>query len=931
MSSKINYQNVEIQTLTTPQITDRGTISESVTPNLGKLVFDLAGPELFIGDGTNWIAVGGGSGAGFSVGAPIAALDNNGMKLTGTVLSAEFSDGTHNGIVSTNTQQWSGEKEFLNSLLSYRINLIDAGSNCVAGVGANALNMGSDSCYYGVNAGANIITGANNVCIGSESLRNTISVNDVVAIGYKSLFSATGCNGTVAIGSGALQNNTVGVYNVAIGYNSQKANISGISNVSVGYQSLAENLGDDNIALGYSALSLNTSGQKNIGIGSNVMLNNDVGTANIGIGYNVLNMNISGNDNIAIGNGAIMTSTNTGANIAIGTNSMGSADGSNIIAIGTNSVNLNTTGSEITAIGFEALKSNTSGSCLVAVGHLALTNNTTGLYNTAVGNGSMSGNTTGNRNTSLGRESLRDNQTGDHNTAIGHITLNVANASQNNTAIGSASLANLLAGTDNIAIGFDSGTFYQGNETNNIAINNIGVLGDNDTTRIGTSQTRNFQAGIRGVTPDVLDGQLVYVSSDGQLCTVGTTLYTPWLLGGNAGTVPGTDYIGASDNKDIFISTNGISGYGLSLLTNGRVENVNALDNVSFGPGAGNPTAGSHNIFIGKSAGHAYTSTNSVGIGDLSMDSTVGGDGNTGIGSYTLRSVTGTNNTAVGRVAGNTITSSVNNCLYGAYAGQSITSGSDGNCIYGVASGSVLALGSNNTFFGSYTGSIITAGSGNIFIGVNSGSNITTTSNNILIANAGVLGDSNFIRIGSGQVKNFQSGIYGVTTDIGVAIPVLVSPSGQLGTVSSLREKKDGIVDVDEDLNHEILSKLIPRRFYMKCDKTKRLTYGMIVDEVIDIHPDLIATDLEGKPNTIIYSDISIMLLKEVQRCNKVIDRLSTRIEFLEKYLEIPPVSLVPLVSETPLVPLEIPPVDNILGEPPDNILGDPVSQNMSV
>jgi collagen type VII alpha len=219
-----------------------------------------------------------------------------------------------------------------------------------------------------------------------------------------------------------------------------------------------------------------------------------------------------------------------------------------------------------------------------------------------------------------------------------------------------------------------------------------------------------------------------------------------WVLTGNAGTNPATNFIGATDNVSVIIGTNGVSGNNrLQISNNGRVEPVNAFNSAFYGSGAGG--GGSQNVFVGKNAGNIYTSTNSVGIGNQSMFNTIGANGNTALGAATLPIVTGSSNTACGLISGNAITS-----------------------------------GSNNSLFGNGSGSAITTGGTNTCLGNNAGSAITTTSGNTFIDNVGVVGDTNTIRIGNGATRNFNAGIRNVTPDANDAIPVLISSTGQLCT-----------------------------------------------------------------------------------------------------------------------------------------------------
>ena len=135
----------------------------------------------------------------------------------------------------------------------------------------------------------------------------------------------------------------------------------------------------------------------------------------------------------------------------------------------------------------------------MASGALALLNNTTGFYNMANGSNAMVFNTTGSHNVAEGLNALRRNTTGGINTAVGL-----------------SALLNNTTGNSNIALGGSAGSALT-TGSHNIDIGNVGVAAEAKTTRIGTSQTRAFVAGIRNAV--VAGGVAVLVSASGQLGT----------------------------------------------------------------------------------------------------------------------------------------------------------------------------------------------------------------------------------------------------------------------------------------------------------------------------------------------------------------------------------------------------------------------------
>lgn len=91
----------------------------------------------------------------------------------------------------------------------------------------------------------------------------------------------------------------------------------------------------------------------------------------------------------------------------------------------------------------------------------------------------------------------------------------------NNDAYGTAALGGLINGVFNLAIGKGSGSSYTSNESSNVIIKNVGVVGESNVIRIGTQgsdsgqQNQCFIAGIYGVS--ISSPQYVTIDSDGKL------------------------------------------------------------------------------------------------------------------------------------------------------------------------------------------------------------------------------------------------------------------------------------------------------------------------------------------------------------------------------------------------------------------------------
>jgi hypothetical protein len=154
---------------------------------------------------------------------------------------------------------------------------------------------------------------------------------------------------------------------------------------------------------------------------------------------------------------------------------------------------------------------------------MALSGNTTGGGNTASGVQALLSNAAGMQNTASGLDALMSNTTGSYNTASGAVALELNTAGNANTVSGYAALSANTTGSNNIAVGYRAASSVSGGNGSNIHIGSQGAASDNNTIRIGGSQTSFFAAGIRGVTTGSNDAIPVVIDSNGQLGTVSSS------------------------------------------------------------------------------------------------------------------------------------------------------------------------------------------------------------------------------------------------------------------------------------------------------------------------------------------------------------------------------------------------------------------------
>jgi hypothetical protein len=260
------------------------------------------------------------------------------------------------------------------------------------------------------------------------------------------------------------------------------------------------------------------------------------------------------------------------------------------------------------------------------------------------------------------------------------------------------------------------------------------------------------------------------------------------------------------------------------------------------------------------------TGSNGAAFGSRALASNTTGGENTGLGRGALElNTVGFSNTGVGESAIN------------------INTTGDENTAIGVETLVAMDGGNRNSAFGVNTLNGITTGSNNLALGYNAGSALTVNNNaNIDIAHAGVAGDVGIVRMGTAgtHVKNFQAGIRGITTDAADAIAVLISSTGQLGTVSSLRSQKENITAISAKENSEIIKKLNPVRFDYIGSRGRNQQFGLIAEEVADVCEDICAYEMvDGKEvlKTVYYDRLPIMLLREVQRLQTEIELLKAK------------------------------------------------------
>ncbi len=328
---------------------------------------------------------------------------------------------------------------------------------------------------------------------------------------------------------------------------------------------------------------------------------------------------------------------------------------------------------------------------------------------------------------------------------------------------------------------------------------------------------------------------------------------------------------------DMIIDVNGYYAPETTLDTGGN--------NTAYGYSAlhSNPTGGFNSAFGDAALYFDTTGQGNSAFGSNALSSNQTASYNSAFGDLALVSnQTGDSNAAFGRAALSNNNSSFNSAFGNNALVQNQTGGNNaafgsGALAFNTAGGSNLAFGTSALYN--------TQGDNNIGIGTNAGFDLIGGSNNIYIgSNAGSGSEGNAIRIGQAQTAAFIAGING--THLGTGVFVQVDPSGQLGTVSSSRRFKRDIRDMGGSSGGLFQLRPVSFRYTQNIDPTSLEQYGLIAEEVAEVYPDLVVYDRDGQPETVRYHFLVPMLLNEVQKQQKTIEDLRSRLEDQSREIE---------------------------------------------
>lgn len=685
-------------------------------------------------------------------------------------------------------------------------------SNSAIGYQAlNGLTTGGDNTAMGSSVMRSLTTGSRNIAIGSQAMiGSATSSSDNVAMGYGALAgngvsffntaigsaalnaTSTGANNT-AIGRSSMQSNTTGSRNTALGYNSLFSGLTTTNNTAIGYEAGRDVTGSGNVMLGYQA-GYSEAGSNKLYIDNsntasplvygdfNTNLLRVNGTLNINNTYSLpttdgtLGQVLTTNGAGAVAWGAAVAAE-TDPNAWLKTGNAGTTAGTNF---------LGTTD----ATDFVFKTNNTERARFASTGFMGIGVNAPSAYLDINGNNGIANSLllrSGNNNNDFGASQIafswnggsdykhsiksRHNAFGDSGNAIDFVLWD--QGTDGTSAMGTKKVMT-IDGDGNGKVGI--GTVSPAKE--------LEVVGEIRTSSLSGTGYRFVQADDWGTFKPVPAGTASQVLLGTGVWGNVPGITNDWSITGNVGTVPGTNFIGTTDNQAIDFRTNNV--ITTRFTTKGQIETLNTGKSVFVGEEAGanddltdnynvnigyqagkNNSIGTRNVSIGHQALTNNTSNNNVAIGSLSLTNSTTGSDNIALGTSSLtNTTTGGNNIAMGTnaLSGNTTglrnvalgsntlgsnngnlnvgigdkvlvqnSTGTANTAIGAQAMFSNTTGGN-NVAVGFSALINNISGIQNTAIGFYAGQNAT-GTGNVFIGNRAGSN-ETGNGKLYIANS---------------------------------------------------------------------------------------------------------------------------------------------------------------------------------------------------
>jgi hypothetical protein len=325
-------------------------------------------------------------------------------------------------------------------------------------------------------------------------------------------------------------------------------------------------------------------------------------------------------------------------------------------------------------------------------------------------------------------------------------------------------------------------------------------------------------------------------------------------------------------------------GAGALLLNNGDPAAGEAIDNTAVGAGALlSNTIGHDNNGVGTFALFSNTEGDfNIAVGHSALQSNLDGFENNAVGDEAmLDNTSGDRNTAIGDDALHHITTGNSNVAIGDEAGSAYTGSETRNICIGA--GTIGTVGESDAIrIGDFasSGGIDVVDSGPLANVVSIGPDLSTQGITILtLIGFGSVNIGNGLQTTGGASTCNIGGIYNQA--FGPAdMAVRIGSDNRLGTVVSSRRFKHDIKPLDSA--SEAILALRPVTFQYNSDTTNTPRVGLIAEDVAEVSRELVIPDKDGKPLSVRYEDVNVMLLNEFLKEHKKVEEQQANIAELK-------------------------------------------------
>src|SRR4029077_12879948 len=132
------------------------------------------------------------------------------------------------------------------------------------------------------------------------------------------------------------------------------------------------------------------------------------------------------------------------------------------------------------------------------------------------------------------------------------------------------------------------------------------------------------------------------------------------------------------------------------------------------------------------------------------------------------------------------------------------------------------------------------------------------------------------------QTAAFIAGIRETRIAHGAAVTVGITADGQLGVRASSVRFKELVKPMDKASESIFSLQPVTFRYKHELDPESIPQFGLVAEQVAKVDPDLVVSDEKGKPYTVRYEEVNVMLLNEFLKEHRKVEELEATVTQLQ-------------------------------------------------